>query len=88
MHSIRVFHETRQFRLGRFYSRKTGHLLLEKTVFDGVKQYEKVEIVRGGVVMVDACLSNRPGPVRRSVVLFGVSDLVGDLLLVISTDYD
>ena len=53
-------------------------MLLEKTVIDGVKQYEEVEIVPGRVVMVDTCLSHRPGDIRRSVVLFGVSNLIGD----------
>lgn len=86
MHPIRTFHETRQFGLGRLYHGKTGHLLLKKTVLDRVKQYEKIEIALGGVVMVDACLSYRPGPIRRSVVLFGVSNLVRDLLWVFSTD--
>ena len=80
VHSVRIFHETRQFRLGGLHRGKTDQLLLEQTVFDGMEQYEKVEIVLSRVVVIDACLSNRPGPVRRPVILLSVSNLVRDLL--------
>ena len=80
MYSVWVLDEARQFSLGRLHHGETGHLLLEKTILDRVKEYEKVEVILVRVVMVDTRLSNRPRPIRRSVILFSVSDLVRDFL--------
>ena len=40
----------------------------------------------GRVVVVDSCLPNRPGPVRRPVIFFSVSDLVRNFSRLVSTD--